>query len=173
MTQTRTCKACTNTPGRNVSAPFTFEGRSYPKRERPCYTCNGVVDLPAPDVAAIRAAVAGRPKAGRFTLRSARPADAIAYYVWPWARFHGGADVPLPWSASCGVARDNPWRAELDVLAEQLAQEVYGTDLAGAHRWGRALGHLDRDMPGLPDSAYSGGRVADGDKPEEEAAELI
>jgi hypothetical protein len=34
------------------------------------------------------------------------------------------------------------------------------------------MGVIDRDMPGLPDSAYSGGRVADADKPFEEGAEL-
>ena len=53
-----------------------------------------------------------------------------------------------------------PLRPELDRIADKVARAVFRTDLAGAHRWGRALGRLDRDMPGLPDSAYSGSNAA-------------
>jgi len=60
----------------------------------------------------------------------------------------------------------------LDLLADAVAKQVYGTDMAAAHRWGRSLGYVQEDVPGLPDSAYPGGRVADEDKPAEETEEL-
>ena len=143
-------------------------GVRYETRPTRCLSCDGRGYFLPPDPAAIVAACLGR----KGKLASKRPADDRAYYVWRMARFHGGADVTLPMSAQLGV-RNDPFALVLDTYADALAQRVYGTCLAGAHRWGRALGHLDRDMPGLPDSAYSGGRVADADKPEEEAAELI
>ena len=124
--------------------------------------------MPQPDYRAIVAAIRGRGGG----LRSKRPDDPVCYYVWRMARFHGGADVTMPVSAVMEIAK-HPWIRELDALADRVARRVYGTDLAAAHRWGRALGHIDRDMPGLPASAYPCGPVADEHKPIEEAAELI
>ena len=65
--------------------------------------------------------------------------------------------------------------AEVDKLADAVAKRCFGTDLAAAHRWGRALGHLDRDMPGLPRTAYQGNQVLNDGvvKPEEELPESI
>ncbi len=167
--ETRTCTDCAGL-GVKISAGFTsLEGRVYPERRYPCRTCDKTGSVFAPNEAAILRAVAGR-KPG--TLRSARPEDRRAYYVWRLARFHGGADVTLPMTAMMDCGKD-AFLPELDRIADKVARAVFRTDLAGAHRWGRALGRLDRDMPGLPDSAYSGARVADADKPEDEAAELL
>lgn len=172
MAQTRTCTACVKTPGEWVSLAFTsLEGKVYPERRRPCLTCKGALEIEAPNEAEIRAAVAGRPKNGRPTLRSKRPDDERAYYVWRIARFHGGADVTLPMMATLSLGRD-PWKPELDALADRIASEVFGTRLAGASRWATALGYIPEAPAGLPASAYPCGPVADADKPEEEAAEL-
>jgi hypothetical protein len=168
MTETRECGNCKDTPGEYVQKAFSYEGRNYPERRRPCSTCKGIVHMPSPDAAAIVDAIRGR---NPRKLRSKRPDDRRAYFVWRMARFHGGADVTMPMTAMMEVGRD-PWLKELESLADHVAKLVFGTDLAAAHRWGRAFGTIDRDLPGLPDSAYSGGRVADQDKPESEFAEL-
>ena len=167
MVETRRCLACAATPGLYVSEAFTsLEGVHYLSRRSPCLSCQGQPDMPAPDEAAILQACLGR-----RGLRSKRPEDRRAYYVWRMARYHGGADVTMPMMASLGVRKD-PWRVELEALAERLAVSVFGTHLAAAHRWGHALGRLDRTLPGLPPSAYPNGPVADADTPEEEIAEL-
>jgi hypothetical protein len=147
------CKSCNGT-GKGT----------YHKQE--CYSCDGKGHFAALDVDSIVTAIIGRKG-----LKSKRPDDSRAYYVWRMARFHGGKDVTLPMMASLDV-RGDPYRNELDAISEHVAKKVFGTDMAGAHRWGRALGMISQDMPGLPDSAYSGGKVADENKPEEEALEL-
>lgn len=168
-TSRQTCTVC-HGAGFTVQRAFTsLEGRFYPERRYTCYPCDGAGSFAPPDRNAILAEIAGR---GGKKLRSARPKSKRAYYVWRMARFHGGADVTMPITAISDT-RGDPFLADLDKLADAAAKAYFGTDLAAAHRWGHALGYLDRDMPGLPDSAYSGGRVADADKPESEAAELI
>lgn len=148
----RQCKACKGS-GEGLSGP--------------CLTCSGKGMVEAPDGLAILKQVLGRKG-----LRSKRPSDPRAYYVWRLARFHGGADVTMPALASMLIWGD-PYRAELDELAEAVARAVFGTDLAAAHRWGQALGWFDRELPGLPATAYRGGPVLQRpDKPEEERAEL-
>lgn len=166
MTDNRTCDSCKGS-GQYIREAFSYEGKDYPRYVRACLSCNGAGTLPTPDVQSIIKAIKGRKG-----LCSKRPKDGRAYYVWRMARFHGGADVTMPIGAMTEIHGD-PWRPELDKIADRVARKVFGSDLAAAHRWGRALGHIDRDMPGLPDSAYMGGRVADADKPLEEALELL
>jgi len=85
--------------------------------------------------------------------------DDRAYYVWRLARFHGGADVTLPVTATVRVYED-PEKDNLDVLAHRAAARYFGTDMAGAHRWSSAMrGTAVPD--GLPASAYSGGPAHD------------
>ena len=162
----RTCKRCEG-GGITIRKAFSYEGRHYPERRDPCLSCDGRGYFLPPDAGEIIEQIRGRKKG----LMSKRPDDARAYYVWRTARFHGGADVTMPMMASLEV-RSDPFIAELDVIADKVAAEVFGTAMAGAHRWGRALGYLDQDIPGLPDSAYHSGPVADADKPEEEMLEL-
>ena len=135
MTETRTCQSCKGSGKRITEAFFSeYNQKQYPRTERPCLSCGGVGSLPQPDIEAIKAAIKGRKG-----LRSARPKDGRAYYVWRIARFHGGADMTMPVMASVEVHGD-PWRPELDALADEVAKQFYGTDLAAARRWGRALG---------------------------------
>lgn len=61
-----------------------------------------------------------------------------AYYVWRWARFHGGADTRLPLTAS-HICDDDPELDVLDELANRIALEVFGTNMAGANRWREIL----------------------------------
>jgi hypothetical protein len=163
----RNCKCCEGVGTRTQRAFTTLAGQQYPERTDPCFFCEGRGTFSEPDVRAILDAIKGR-----RGLCSKRPADNRAYFVWRLARWHGGADVTMPVTAWSTIHGD-PYKDELNTLAETVARHVFGTDLAAAHRWGLLLGHLDKEMPGLPDSAYPLGRVADADKPEEEALELI
>ena len=98
--------------------------------------------------------------------------EARAYFVWRLTRFHGGADVTMPVTAGMAVTGD-PYKQELDYVASILAKRAFGTHIAGAARWAGVL--LGVEIPkelGLPASAYSGGPVADGNKPDIELAEL-
>ncbi len=174
-------KDCTRCKGQGVThhKAFTYTdsvtGRvsSYPDRTDKCYACDGAGHFLPPNESALRAAIKGRK-----SLRSAKPVTCDgdradrAYYVWRMARFHGGVDVTMPITASCGVSGD-PYRDDLDVIADKVSREYFGTDLAAAHRWGRALGYVTRDMPGLPATAYESGPVLTAEKPEEELPELM
>lgn len=158
--------------------PYHYPARPE-KRER-CYCCKGTGTFPAVNVDMILAAIKGRKG-----LRSAAPKprdgsrgygdlhDKRAYYVWRLARFHGGEDVTMPVTATMLIHND-PFLPELDALADAIAKRVFGTDLAAAHRWGHALGHIDRDLPGLPATAYSGGPVLNSGvtKPDDELPEI-
>jgi hypothetical protein len=104
---------------------------------RQCYSCHGRGTFPPPDVSAIRAAVRGR----KGLRTSSRGLDPRAYYVWRMARFHGGADMSMPVMAATLIHGD-PYVEELDVLADALAREHYGSDMRAALRWGRALGMI-------------------------------
>jgi len=142
---------------------------------RPCPFCGGGGHFSRPDVPALMALIKGR-KPG--TLRSKRPDSDRAYYIWRMTRFHGGADVTLPMTASFGVTGD-PYVPYLDVVADKVAQQVYGSDRAGSLRWAHAMGHevSDSYLDGsciVPPSALPGGPVVlDGDKPYCEQLELV
>lgn len=138
---------------------------------RACPFCGGGGRFHAVDVPALLKLVKGR-KAG--ALRSKRPESARAYYVWRMARFHGGADVTMPMQATFEVIGD-PYTPYLDLIADKVAKQVYGTDLAGATRWARAMGMdvIDTGAP-LPATAMIGGPVVtDRNKPYSEAPELV
>lgn len=160
--ETRPCKKC-NGSGKAFHFDFQKERGQPPD---PCYSCKGAGSFSTPDYRAILAAIKG--KRG---LCSKRPKDRRSYFVWRWARFNGGADVTLPMTAMYDNEGD-PFEPELDALAAIVAKRVFGTMAAGAHRWGHAMGWTDQILAGLPDSAYPGGRVADPDKPIDEAGEL-
>lgn len=184
-----TARECQGCHGSKVSVreAFTYhdertgQDHHYPREVRPCHYCRGTGSFPAVNVDMILQAIKGRKG-----LRSAAPKprdgsrgygdvhDHRAYYVWRLARFHGGEDVTMPVTATM-LAHNDPFLPELEALADAVARRVFGTDLAAANRWGRALGHLDRDLPGLPSTAYAGGPVLNAGvtKPDEELPELF
>ena len=163
---------CTHCNGNKLTRPIVIdETRTIPARQ--CPHCDGIGSFDAVDVPALLKLIKGR-RPG--TLRSKRPEDSRAYFVWRMARFHGGADVTMPMTASLMVSGD-PYVPLLDAVAEKVAQTVYGTDAAGAVRWAHAMGHevSDHYLNGnvLPASAYPGGPVVtDTHKPYSEAIEL-
>ena len=173
------CNRCKGT-GITVLEAFTssFDGKSYPRTERPCGYCYGAGEFLAPSFKEILDLILSARGKNKGKVKTARPEFARtiladrAYYVWRMARFHGGADVTMPMAASMNV-RGDPYRDELDTMADAVARASFGTDLAAANRWGSALGLIPRDLPGLPATAYSGGPVHDGNKPDEELAELL
>lgn len=82
---------------------------------------------------------------GRFDTES--PAGRLAcqaYYVWRMARFHGGADITMPPIMAMLFVDSRHYSqgdiSELDRFADTLAEETFGTSMAVALRWGRALG---------------------------------
>jgi hypothetical protein len=75
---------------------------------------------------------------GRKGLRSKRPDDQRAYYVWRLARFHGGVDVTLPVMAEMDSSSD-PYKELLDIWSRAIAQRVYGSGTAGTERWHQAI----------------------------------
>jgi len=142
----RECKRCKGTT--NIHSPgFTsVEGKVYPDTDTPCRYCqNGYyppIDLNA--LVGIIMATKGKNKGKlRATMTSALGSYDIAasraYYVWRLARFHGGKDMTMPVMADMGV-RNDPFKKELDLLADAVAKATFGTDLAAALRWKGLLG---------------------------------
>ena len=132
----RNCTSC-NGAGVTVREAFSYEGRSYPEKRSPCISCEGRGAFVAPCEATIEQAIKGRAR----DCAQSRPKDRRAYYVWRMARFHGGVDMTMPIMASVEVHGD-PYRAELDALADAMARKYLGSDLRAARRWGHALGVL-------------------------------
>ena len=152
--KTRPCIDCKEHPGLNYF------------KDKPCYTCKGKLIVDIPDFDKILEDIKGRKG-----LRSKRPADARAYYVWRLARFHGGVDVTMPMMASVELGAD-PYKKELDSLSDTVAKSVFGTDMAAAYRWGSALGFAPTAPAGLPSTAYPCGPAATAEKPIGERAEM-
>lgn len=147
--------ACTICKGTKIihSEGFTsVEGKVYPPYDRPCSSCKGKGEFPAFDDAARKDVLArivatrGKNK-GRIRASMTAPFNAEdfqegrAYYVWRLARFHGGQDMTMPMTADL-IIRGDPFKKELDQLADAVAKHCFGTDMAAAQRWGKALGYL-------------------------------
>jgi len=163
----RPCKKCYGEGTRFWKGCTDNGGQVYPDENKVCIYCNGAGHFPPLDIPSICEEIKGRKG-----LRSARPKSARAYYVWRLARFNGGADVTMPVCAMFDNGGD-PFIKELDLVADAVAKNVFGTDLAAAYRWGNALGHNLTVPDNMPAAAYSCGPVADADKPPEEQKELV
>jgi hypothetical protein len=166
---------CTRCKGTGIRERMVDREAGVDIPARPCIACDGLQTFNAPDVTHLLGLIKGR-KAG--ALRSRRPENPRAYYIWRFARFHGGQDVTLPMQASFEVMGD-PFIPLLNAIAEKVAQHVYGTEMAGSLRWAHAMGHevSDRYLDGseiVPASAMPGGPVVlDNHKPYSEQAELV
>lgn len=151
----RACTRCAGT-GVIVSEGFTsIEGKVYPTTERVCYACNGAKRFAPPYVALLELTIttARGAKDGKRRMRASMNSSKAhkegheaerAYYVWRIAAWHGsskpGAQC-MPVMADIAIGGD-PFKAELDTLAEAMAKKYYGTDMRAVMLWGRALGAL-------------------------------
>ena len=114
-------------------------GRRTSPALRGCTRCKGRGHFDPPHLQAIATTLRGR---GGKGLRVRRPRHNLGsryYYVWRMARFHGGADVCMPVMAELVIDGD-PFVDELQALAEVLAHEAFGTNMAAAERWAPLLG---------------------------------
>ena len=164
------CKHCKG-HGHTLSKGFTVDDRDsrrdYPSKWKPCYDCNGTGWFHAPDLKALALAIKGR-KLG--TLRSKRPDDARAYFVWRLARFHGGQDTCLPMGAEMEIGGD-PYKEILDTLAQMIAERLFGSGNFGRARWQAAMhgSHTYADVP----ADIQNMPVHDGNKPLSEMLETV
>lgn len=164
----RVCTAC-NGEGKKQDGWGTKEIRN-------CYNCEGRCQFYAPDLEVILKAIKGRK--GLRSSRPSRELGARAYYVWRMARFHGGVDVTMPVMADMELGRD-PFRPELDSIADAVAKKAFGTDMAAACRWGPLLGGISESQAAeyiekhnLPMTSDKCGPVVIGNKPASEQPEL-
>jgi hypothetical protein len=137
------CTVCKG-QGKTFRQGFEFEGRVYPDKHEPCISCKGAGSFTEVNEAKIlERIVAGQGK-NKGKLRASMTSnfsdkeEARAYYVWRMARFHGGKDMTMPMMADLGV-RGDPFKTDLDKLADKVAKESFGTDLAATARWLRAF----------------------------------
>ena len=154
-----------------ISYPARFHAAvHYPASRDKCLSCDGRGTFAKPDLDNIVTRILSAKSRGGLV--SKRPKDDRAYYVWRMTRFHTGADVTMPFTASMDVRGD--WYAPLlERAAVELAKRLTGHGSAGSARWRQALGYTDVDTTGMPEAAHEGGAVVlDGDKPRGERAEL-
>lgn len=165
------CTKC-NGAGHSLSKGFSYldestgKRKSFPSKWKECMYCDGAGYFHAPEIELLVKKVTGR-KPG--TLRSKRPDETRAYYVWRLARFHGGKDTCLPMCAEMDAAGD-PYRNVLDELARMIAKAYFGSGNVGTARWHQAMygSHDFADVPAVID-----GPVYNSDKPEEELLETV
>lgn len=177
VTSARPCSRCKGT-GRVHSEWAKANGYEGPEG-KPCSPCDGkgqFEGLKVQDIIDVVFTTRGGQKSFRkaFPSKLNRYQDLTAgraYYVWRLARFHGGADVTMPMTADM-VTRGDPFKKELDLIAEFVAKKVFGTDMAAAYRWGQVFGLVSEVPAGLPASAQANGPVADDNKPVWEQLEL-
>ena len=164
--EVRPCSRCKG-EGTIFRRGFSYGDKTYPDTTEACSACKGAKVFHGPDVDLIVEAITTtRGGNGKKRFRSAwnnkdrnRYSDVNAgraYYVWRLARFHGGADVTMPMTADM-VTRGDPFKAELDVIADHVAKVFFGTNMAGAARWAPLLGsNLTAEDFGdnLPATAY-------------------
>lgn len=140
------CKQCNGTKIR-VSKGFTsLEGVVYPERTDKCYSCGGEGFFPIVDEKKILERIVAKQGKNKGKIRAAMSSpnghnvdEGRAYFVWRIARFHGGKDVTMPMTADM-VVRGDPFKKELEAIADKVAKSFFGTDLAGAARWAKAFG---------------------------------
>lgn len=163
------CRRCNGSKLTIHEAWTAMDGRNFPRREQPCLWCDGVGIFEKPDIIELTKAIKGR-KPGK--LRSKRPDDTRAYFIWRMVRFHTGDDVCLPMMAQMDISAD-PYRELLEVVAEEVAAHLTGHTSAGRARWQAAMYGTAPQERYMPQSAFPGGPVADEHKPMEELLELL
>lgn len=142
----RPCTRCNGT--KTISSPgyVMVQGEEYPAPVKlsQCPSCEGQGTYPEINESKIRERIMATRGKNKGKLRASMTScfsdrdEARAYYVWRLARFHGGKDMTMPMMADLAL-RGDPFKKELDALADAVAKEAFGTDLAAAYRWGRAF----------------------------------
>lgn len=141
------CLRCEGTKVIVHKAFTSLDGKDYPETRYPCHCCNGRGVFPPIDKKAVLSLLIatkgknkGRIRAAMTSPFSSEGVNASrAYYVWRIARFHGGKDMTMPMTADM-IVRGDPFKKELDAMADQVAKAFFGTDMAAALRWGQAMG---------------------------------
>ena len=115
---------------------------------RVCLNCNGARTYAGFDTATLVAAIIATKGKNKGKIRASMTSTFTgdqnarrAYYVWRLARFHGGADVTQPMMADLALGND-PFKPELDKLADSVAKDQFGSNMRAAAVWGRALGMI-------------------------------
>lgn len=155
ITSPRPCTRCKGEgtifhKGYSYPATETSAACSAPDETRGCTACDGRKLFPAPNFELIcQQITTGRGlKEGKRKFRASfdpklkhwsDPEAARAYYVWRMARFHGGKDMHMPWTADI-VTRGDPFHKELDRMADAMAKIAFGSNMVAAHVWGSAFG---------------------------------
>tara|TARA_Y100000004_G_scaffold190198_1_gene246976 strand:+ start:199 stop:666 length:468 start_codon:yes stop_codon:yes gene_type:complete len=128
-----------------------------------CSDCEGRGFFESPDLVQLSKAIKGR-KPG--TVRSKKPEDCRAWFLWRMVRFHSGQDVTLPMTATMAISGD-PFKPTLEIAAEMIARHLTGKESIGTARWHHAI---HGDTPA--DASILDMPVANGDKPFAERLEL-
>jgi hypothetical protein len=180
-TDITTPRACTRCNGTGITHSQWAKDRGSEGPEgRPCHTCKAKGSFEGLDIQGIVDIILTK-RGNKRSFRKSFPSNldrygnvlhGRAYYVWRLARFHGGKDVTMPMTADM-ILHGDPFKKELDQLADVVAKHAFGTNMAAAARWGMALGFIKSAPEGLPASAYEGGPVADENKPKWEQLEIM
>ncbi len=131
-TETRLCRRCQGTGQLAILSA----------RPKACSLCDGAGSLPAPDPAAIEAAVIKNGRLRRSAPRHGTDAGLAgrrAYLVWRWLAFDTGIDMSWPVMAEALLAGD-PFHVELMEIERQLLNQYSDGVSKGAHRWAPLLG---------------------------------
>lgn len=137
MPEARPCNSCKGTKVARWDAT------------KPCPTCDGRGDFPKVELASILERIFAKQGKNKGKLRASMTSpwgeDATveasrAYYVWRLARFDGGIDVRMPVMAGLACHGD-PFQKELDLIASAIAKRAFGSDMAGALVWAKAMGY--------------------------------
>jgi len=113
-TEARACQRCKGTGTVTYAGFTTAEGTVYPEVSRTCLDCDGGGTWPVPDLGDILRRITAHKGKGKGRMRASMSsfdrtdrsvARKYAYYVWRWARFHGGADVTMPVMADKSIVR--------------------------------------------------------------------
>lgn len=135
MDEIRTCKHC---GGSGYFSPGT------------CTTCHGEGRLVEPNEERLLLLVLKSDDSIRRTRpRQAETGDSSsykvacsrAYAIWRLARFNGGKDTRMPVLAELELHGD-PYSDEIHEIADRVARKQFGTDMAAALKWSKALGYM-------------------------------
>lgn len=148
-TKLEACVICNSawrpaTPGVCEGKPCTFCTNS--SGMRPCRTCDGEPLYQPPVIGwLVEGILSSRgPRKGRICRSRPKLADhrnresSRLYYVWRLARFHAGIDASLPIGADMEIGGD-PFRPELDAIAQLVARGLTGHASIGRARWQQAM----------------------------------